>query len=166
MHRPTLLPQLRLPPPLICKTKTITFVWGGTKITALSVGLTGIIPPGPVLSDWAYHPMQALSRRALAPNVLRTTSLWVVACSSSIQFGWMALATWLKLPIHVIYPKIHILNIVIFTKFTVSKSKCSQNSHFQNLIFDKIHIFRTSFIFDKSTGFLDKKQCAAPSRWF
>ena len=34
-----------------------------------------------------------------------------------------------------IYPKIHILKISFFTKFTISKSHFSQNSHFVNLIF-------------------------------
>ena len=43
-----------------------------------------------------------------------------------------------------IYPKIHILKYHFLTKFAFSKSHFSQNSHFQNLIFHKIHIFQTS----------------------
>ena len=44
-----------------------------------------------------------------------------------------------------IYPKIHILKMSFFTKFTFSNSHFYQNSHFQILIFDKIHIFKISF---------------------
>ena len=39
-----------------------------------------------------------------------------------------------------------------FTKFTISKSHCSQNSQFQSPIFHKIHIFKVSF-FTKFTFF-------------
>ena len=42
-----------------------------------------------------------------------------------------------------ICPKIDILKISYFTKFTFSKSHFLQNSQFQNLIFQKIHIFQT-----------------------
>ena len=49
-----------------------------------------------------------------------------------------------------IYPNIHILKISLFTKFTISESHFSQNSHFQYLNFHKIHIFKTS-IFTKFT---------------
>ena len=41
-----------------------------------------------------------------------------------------------------IYPKIRILKISLFTKFTISGSHFTQNSHFQNLIFHKIHKFK------------------------
>ena len=57
-----------------------------------------------------------------------------------------------------IYPKIHILKISFFTKFTISIFKSSfftkitfskyhfwQKSHFQNIIFHKIHIHKTLF---------------------
>ena len=44
-----------------------------------------------------------------------------------------------------IYPKIHNLEITIFTKFTIWKSQFSQNSQFENLIFHKIHNFKVSF---------------------
>ena len=55
------------------------------------------------------------------------------------------------------YTKIHILNIVIFTKFTFSKSHFSQNSHFENLIFDKIHInFHPGNFWLKSVFFSEK----------
>ena len=43
------------------------------------------------------------------------------------------------------HPKIHILKISLFTKFTFSKSHLSQNSHSQSLIFHKIHILKVSF---------------------
>ena len=43
-----------------------------------------------------------------------------------------------------IFSKNYILNISIFTKFTISKSHFPQNSHFQSLIFHKIHIFQAS----------------------
>ena len=39
------------------------------------------------------------------------------------------------------YPKIHLLKIPIFTKFTFLKSHFSQNSHYEYLIFHKIHTF-------------------------
>ena len=38
------------------------------------------------------------------------------------------------------FHEIHIFKISFFTKFTISKSHFSQNSHFQSLIFHKIHI--------------------------
>ena len=44
-----------------------------------------------------------------------------------------------------IYQEMNILKILLFTKFTISKSHFSQNSHFQSLIFHKIHIFKVSF---------------------
>ena len=40
-----------------------------------------------------------------------------------------------------IHPKIAILRILFFTKFTFSQSHFSQNSHFYNLIFHKIEFF-------------------------
>ena len=40
-----------------------------------------------------------------------------------------------------IYPKFHIFKISFFTKFAFLKSHFSPNSHFQNFIFHKIHIF-------------------------
>ena len=43
-------------------------------------------------------------------------------------------------------------------KFTHSKSHFSQNSHFQNLIYQKIHIFQTS----NSREFMDKMLVFAP----
>ena len=55
-------------------------------------------------------------------------------------------------------PKIHILKISVLTKFTFLKSHLSQNSQFQSLIFDKIHIFQAS----NSREFLDKKLIFAP----
>ena len=44
-----------------------------------------------------------------------------------------------------IYPKIHILKIPIFTKFMFLKPHFSQNSHFGNLNFHKIHISEILF---------------------
>ena len=44
-----------------------------------------------------------------------------------------------------IYPKIHNLEITIFTKFTFWKSHFSQNSQFQSLIFHKIHNLKITF---------------------
>ena len=41
----------------------------------------------------------------------------------------------------IFYSKLHKSKIPIFTKFTFLKSLFSQNSHFWNLIFHKIHIF-------------------------
>ena len=38
--------------------------------------------------------------------------------------------------------KIHIFKISIFIKLTISKSHITQNSHLQNRIFHKIHIFK------------------------
>ena len=49
-----------------------------------------------------------------------------------------------------IYPEIH--KISFFTKFIISKSYFSQNSHFQSPIFHKIHILKVSF-FTKFTFF-------------
>ena len=69
-----------------------------------------------------------------------------------------------------VYPKIHILKISLFTKFTISKPHFSQNSPFQNLIFHKIHILKISFftknhIFQTSNSrFLDKKFVFVPAR--
>ena len=40
----------------------------------------------------------------------------------------------------IIYPKIHILRISIFTKFTFGKTHFSQNSHFENHNLHKIHV--------------------------
>ena len=45
-----------------------------------------------------------------------------------------------------IHPKIHILKVAFLTKFTISKPHFSQNSHFQNRIFDKIHNFKVTFL--------------------
>ena len=51
------------------------------------------------------------------------------------------------------YQKNHILKLSIFPKFTISNFHFWQNSHFQNLIFHKIHVFKisilTKFIFLK-----------------
>ena len=68
-------------------------------------------------------------------------------------------AHWGKKP--AIYPKIHILiisffnkirifKISFFTKFTFSKPHFSQNSHFQSIIFHKIHNFKVSFFSQNS----------------
>ena len=40
---------------------------------------------------------------------------------------------------------IHNVKIIVFTKFIFSNSLFSQNSHIQNLIFRKIHVFKISF---------------------
>ena len=42
------------------------------------------------------------------------------------------------------HPFRYIFKISFFTRFTISKSQFSQNSHFQSLIFQKIHIFQAS----------------------
>ena len=43
------------------------------------------------------------------------------------------------------YPKNHIFEISLSTKFTFSKCYSSEKSHFQGPIFHKIHIFRVPF---------------------
>ena len=47
---------------------------------------------------------------------------------------------------HYFIQKIHNLKISFLTKFTITKPHFSQNSHFENLIFDKIHNFNVSFL--------------------
>ena len=46
-----------------------------------------------------------------------------------------------------IFSKIHNFeNLLFLTKFAISKSHFSQNSHFQSLVFHKIHTFKASFL--------------------
>ena len=52
-----------------------------------------------------------------------------------------------------IFDRIHIFKVSFSTKSTFLESDFSQNSHFQNLIFHRIHIFQTS----NSREFWDKK---------
>ena len=70
--------------------------------------------------------------------------IWIFAPKKSITI-WPTLGQKFTF-----YPKIHILKIPIFTKFTSLRSHFSQNSPFWKLNFHKIHIFEKS-IFTKFT---------------
>ena len=61
------------------------------------------------------------------------------------------------------YPKIQISKFSFLTKLTFQKSNFSHDSHYKNLIFDKIHIYGTllftkfTFFKDQILGFWNKK---------
>ena len=57
--------------------------------------------------------------------------------------------------------KNHILKISFFTKFIISKSHFSQNSHFQSLIFHEIHIFKHQIPYNFWTKSWVLPQCAS-----
>ena len=70
---------------------------------------------------------------------------------------------------NLIFHKIHHFKILIFTKFTFSKSQFSQNSHSKNPVFHKIHNFKVSlysqnshFSTSNSWWFLDKMLVFTP----
>ena len=90
-----------------------------------------------------YSPNQSRKAGKLYEKAIFTSSIYTLGQKSTF------------------YPKIHTLKIPIFTKFTFLKSHFftkftflkshfSQNSHFQSLIFYKIHIFQPSISGKKS----------------
>ena len=80
-------------------------------------------------------------------NILR--KFWQFFSASLLNYRLLSWAShWGKNP--KINPKIHILKTSFLTKFTFLKSHSWQISHFENLIFHKIHISEIS-IFTKFT---------------
>ena len=55
------------------------------------------------------------------------------------------------------FHKIHILKILLFTKFTISKSHFSQNSQFQNVFFSPKSHFQSLFLFLQNSHFSNIK---------
>ena len=120
---------------------------------------------------WTLHPHAANSCNVQSnelPHIPKLQLLqcsaykhWHLVCVYNMQFLNCKTSPNIQFTLgqkSTIYPKIHVLKLWFFTKFTIPKSHFWQNSQFQNLIFHKIHIFQTS----NSKEFSDKKLGFAP----